>query len=89
MILCVDIRSNSTTPQRVALGRMFKETGLRSPGTQLTKVQLEISVKGRHTEATFQQVRDSNRQNTVCFYLKGKLRTCMYRYLIPKPSGYT
>ena len=47
----VDIRSNSTTPRRVALARMFKEAGLRSPGTQLTKVQLEMSVRGRRTEA--------------------------------------
>ena len=30
---------------------MFKEAGLRSPHTQLTKVQIEISVQGRHTEA--------------------------------------
>ena len=52
----VDIRSNSTTPRRVALARMFKEAGLRSPRTlccvtQLTKVQIEISVGGRRTEA--------------------------------------
>ena len=47
----VDIRSNSTTPRRVALARMFKEAGLRSPRTQLTKVQIEISVLGRRTEA--------------------------------------
>ena len=30
---------------------MFKEAGLRSPRTQLTKVKIEISVLGRHTEA--------------------------------------
>ena len=48
----VDIRSNITTPRRVALARMFKEAGLRSPRTQLTKVQIEISVLGRRTEAT-------------------------------------
>ena len=35
------------TPRRVALARMFKEAGLRSPRTQLTKVQIEISVLGR------------------------------------------
>ena len=51
--LCVDILSNSTTPRRVALARMFKEAGLRSPRTQLTKVQIEISVQGRHKEARF------------------------------------
>ena len=41
------------TPRRVALARMFKEAGLRSPRTQLhvTKVQIEISVRGRRTEA--------------------------------------
>ena len=50
--LCVDIRSNSTTPWRVALARMFKEAGLRSPRTQLTKVQIEISVQGRRSEAS-------------------------------------
>ena len=31
---------------------MFKEAGLRSPRTQLTKVKIEISVRGRRTEAT-------------------------------------
>ena len=41
------------TPRRFALARMFKEAGLRSPRTQLTKVQIEISVRGRRTEATF------------------------------------
>ena len=30
---------------------MFKEAGLRSPRTQLTKVKIEISVRGRRTEA--------------------------------------
>ena len=30
---------------------MFKEAGLRSPRTQQTKVQIEISVRGRRTEA--------------------------------------
>ena len=50
--LYADIRSNSTTPRRVALARMFKEAGLRSPRTQLTKVKIEISVLGRRTEAT-------------------------------------
>ena len=40
------------TPRRVALARMFIEAGLRSPHTQLTKVQIEISVQGRHTEAS-------------------------------------
>ena len=30
---------------------MFKEAGLRNPRTQLTKVQIEISVRGRRTEA--------------------------------------
>ena len=49
--LCVDIWSNSTTPRTVALARMFKEAGLRSPRIQLTKVQIEISVQGRRTEA--------------------------------------
>ena len=34
---------------------MFKEAGLRSPRTQLTKVKIEISV-GRRTEATCRQV---------------------------------
>ena len=43
----VDIRSNNTTPRRVALARIFKEAGIRSPRTQLTKVQIEISVQGR------------------------------------------
>ena len=43
--LYADIRSYSTTPRRVALARTFKEAGLRSPRTQLTKVQIEISVK--------------------------------------------
>ena len=38
--------------RRVALARMFKEAGLRSPRTQLTKVQIEISVRGRHKEAS-------------------------------------
>ena len=52
--LCADIRSNSTTPRRVALARMFKEAGLRSPRTQLTKVKTEISVQGRHTEANWE-----------------------------------
>ena len=52
LLLCVTIRSNSTIPQRVALARTFKEAGLRSPRTQLTKVQIEISVQGRHTEAS-------------------------------------
>ena len=33
---------------------MFKEAGLRSPRTQLTKVQIEISVRWRRTEATSQ-----------------------------------
>ena len=42
----VDIWSNSTIPRRVALARMFKEAGLRNPRTQLTKVQIEISVRG-------------------------------------------
>ena len=42
--LCLDIRSNSTTPRRVALARMFKEAGLRSPRTKLTQVQIEIIV---------------------------------------------
>ena len=49
--LYADIRSSSTTPRRVALARMFKEAGLRSPHTQLTKVKIEISVLGRRTEA--------------------------------------
>ena len=40
------------TPRRVALARMIKEAGLRSPRTQLTKVKIEISVKGRRTEAS-------------------------------------
>ena len=30
---------------------MFKEAGLRSPRTQLTKFQIEISVRGQRTEA--------------------------------------
>ena len=47
----VDKRSNSKTPRRVALARMFKEAGLRIPRTQLTKVQIKISVRWRHTEA--------------------------------------
>ena len=47
----VDIHSHSTTPQRVARVRTFKETGLRSPRTQLTKVKIEISVRGRPTVA--------------------------------------
>ena len=51
--MCRDIWSNSMTPGRVALACMFKEAGLRSPRTQLTKVQIEISVQGRHTEANF------------------------------------
>ena len=55
--LCVDIRSNSTTPLRVALARMFKEAGLRSPRTQLTKVQIKISVRGRRTEASYFHVK--------------------------------
>ena len=50
--LYADKPSNSTTPRRVALARMFKEAGLRSPRTQLTKVKMEISVQGRRTEAT-------------------------------------
>ena len=54
--LCVDMRSSSTTPRRVALARMFKEAGLRSPRTQLTKVQIEISVQGRLTEASGIQI---------------------------------
>ena len=49
--LCVDIRSKRTTLRRVVLARMFKEAGLRSPRTQLTKVQIEISMRGRRTEA--------------------------------------
>ena len=51
MFLYADIRSKSTTPQRVALASMFKEAGLRSPRTQLTKVKIEISVLGQRTEA--------------------------------------
>ena len=49
----VDIRLYSTTRslRGDALERMFKEAGLRSPRTQLTKVQREISVRGRRTEA--------------------------------------
>ena len=35
----------------IVFSRMFKEAGRRSPGTQLTKVQIEISVRGRRTEA--------------------------------------
>ena len=31
---------------------MFKEAGLRSPRTQLTEVQIEISVRGRCTGAS-------------------------------------
>ena len=42
--LYVDIPSNSMTLRRVALARMFKEAGLRSPRTQLTKVKIENSV---------------------------------------------
>ena len=49
--LFVDIRSYSMNPRRVTLARIFKEAGLRSPHTQLTKVQIEFSVQGRHTEA--------------------------------------
>ena len=30
---------------------MFKEAGHRSPRTQLTKIQIAISVQGRRTEA--------------------------------------
>ena len=57
IFMCIyRIRSNSTTPQRVALARMFKEAGLRSPRTQLTKVQIGISVQGRHTEANLKQI---------------------------------
>ena len=52
MIFYADIRNNITNPRRVALARMFKEAGLRSPRTQLTKVQIAISVQGRRTEAT-------------------------------------
>ena len=51
MVLYADIRSNIETPRRVALVRIFKEAGLRSPRTQLTKVQIAISVGGRRTEA--------------------------------------
>ena len=51
ILLCVDIRSNSTTLRRVALARMFKEAWLRSPRTQQTKVQIDITVRGRRTEA--------------------------------------
>ena len=58
MFLCVDIRSNSTTRRRVALARMFKEAGLRSPHTQLTKVQREISVRGWRTGASSKQPSD-------------------------------
>ena len=43
--------SNSITPWMVAPARTFKEAGLRSPRTQLTKVKIEISVPGRCTEA--------------------------------------
>ena len=52
MILYADIRSNIATPRRFALARMFKEAGLRGPHTQLTKVQIAISVQGRRTEAS-------------------------------------
>ena len=31
---------------------MFKEAGLRSPRTQLTKVKIAIIVQGRRTEAS-------------------------------------
>ena len=51
-----DIRSNSTTPRRVVLARMFKEAGLRSPRTQLTNVQIEINVRGRCTDATIRPI---------------------------------
>ena len=52
-LLYSDIRSNSTTPRRVAIARTSKEAGLRSPRTQLTNVQIEISVQGRRTEARY------------------------------------
>ena len=47
------IHSNSATAQRVMVPLLgtFKKAGLRSPRTQLTKVQVEISVWGRCTEA--------------------------------------
>ena len=51
MILYADVRSNIATPRRFALARMIIEAGLRSPRTQLTKVQIAISVQGRCTEA--------------------------------------
>ena len=35
---------------------MFKEAGLRSPRTQLTKFQIAISVQGRRTEAICTQI---------------------------------
>ena len=52
MILYADIRSNIATHRRFALACIIKEAGLRSPRTQLTKVQKAISVQGRHTEVT-------------------------------------
>ena len=60
------------TPRRVTLARMFKEAGLRSPRTQLTKVKIEISVLGRRTEA-------SGRQN-ACIIVRTQLG---YLYLMP------
>ena len=57
MIFYADIQNNITTHRRVALVRMFKEAGLRSPRTQLTKVQIAISVQGRRTEASDHQVK--------------------------------
>ena len=77
-IICrfyVDIRSNSTTLRRVALARIFKEAGLRSPRTQLTKVQIAISVRGRHTEASVNQDQASTIHPCFTFYVLIKIFT--------------
>ena len=72
--LCVDIRSNSTTLRRVALACMFKEAGLRSPRTKLTKVQIDITVRGRRTEAKIiyeksKQILASRPPQSTCYYM--------------------
>ena len=58
MILHVyaDIQRNTATPRRDVLAHIFKEARLRSSCTQLTKVQITISVQGRHTEASYYTV---------------------------------
>ena len=50
--LCKDIRRDSATPRRVVLVCTFKEAILRSPRTQLKKVQIEKRLRERHTEGT-------------------------------------